>query len=332
VRPEEPVTVTIAVPTFHRPAELRALLPMLLAHAAEVGDAFPTTVLIVDNDPGGSGAAVVDALGDPRVRAVVEAHPGISAVRNRALSEAGTRLLAFIDDDEVPHEGWLAHLLDTWQRTDRPAAVSGRVVASFSGELDPWLAAGSFFVRRRLPTGSAIDVAAAGNLLLDLDQVRAAGVRFADDLGLSGGEDTLFSRELHARGYRMTWCDESAITDLVPPERMTRRWVLQRAWSHGNSASTIRIRLARSRGGRLRARASGVVGGAVRVVGGGARWLFGVLTRSLRHQARGARAVWRGGGMVTGALGVVYQEYARGAAVDAGDAGDPGRGTAEAGA
>lgn len=319
------MSVTIAVPTFHRPAELGALLPLLLAHADETGDGFPTSVLIVDNDPGGSGKAVVDALGDPRVRAVVEAHPGISAVRNRALTEAGTRLLAFIDDDEVPHDGWLTRLLDTWLSTGRPAAVSGRVVAAFSGQLDPWLAAGSFFVRRRMPTGSAIDVAAAGNLLLDLDQVHAAGVRFADDLGLSGGEDTLFSRQLHARGYRMTWCDESAITDMVPPERMTRRWVLQRAWSHGNSASTIRIRLASTRGRAALARVEGVVGGAARVVGGALRWLLGTLTRSLRHQARGARAIWRGGGMVTGALGVVYQEYAR-------DGDGDGAGVAEASA
>jgi glycosyltransferase involved in cell wall biosynthesis len=311
VQPEEPVTVTIAVPTFHRPAELGALLPMLLAHATEAGAPYPTTVLVVDNDPEGSGKAVVDALSDTRARAVVESHPGISAVRNRALSEAGTRLLAFIDDDELPHDGWLVRLLDTWRSSGRPAAVSGRVVAEFRGELDPWLAAGSFYVRRRMPTGTPIDVAAAGNLLLDLEQVAAAGVRFADDLGLSGGEDTLFSRQLHSRGYRMVWCDESAITDVVPPERMTRRWVLQRAWSHGNSTSTIRIRLAPTRLRRALARVSAVAGGCVRVVGGAGRWLVGRVTGSLRHQARGARAVWRGGGMVSGAFGIVYQEYAR---------------------
>ncbi|WP_431278370.1 glycosyltransferase family 2 protein [Leifsonia poae] len=316
MQPDEPVTVTIAVPTFHRPAELVTLLPMLLAHAeraAELsGPSFVADVLVVDNDPEGSGRDAVAAVSDPRLRYVVEAHPGISAVRNRALDEAsGSRLLAFIDDDEHPHDGWLEHLLRTWQERNRPAAVSGRVVASFAGPLDPWLQAGSFYVRRSMPTGTPIDVAAAGNLLLDLDQVRSAGVRFADDLGLSGGEDTLFSRELHASGARMVWCDESVITDIVPLDRMTRRWVLKRAWSHGNSASVLRVRLA---GGGLRAlvaRAASVVGGAVRIVGGALRWAFGMLTRSLRHQARGARAMWRGGGMVQGAAGVVYQEYAR---------------------
>ncbi|WP_271176079.1 glycosyltransferase family 2 protein [Leifsonia poae] len=308
--------VTIAVPTFHRPAELATLLPMLLAHADSAarlrGPAFTADVLVVDNDPQGSGRDAAVAIGDKRIRSVVEPHPGISAVRNRALDEAaGSRLLAFIDDDEHPHDGWLEHLLATWVAADEPAAVAGRVVASFAGPLDPWLEAGAFYVRRSMPTGSSIDVAAAGNLLLDLDQVRAAGVRFADDLGLSGGEDTLFSRQLHAAGRRMVWCDESAITDLVPLDRMTRRWVLKRAWSHGNSASVLRIRLS---GGGLKAvtaRITSVVGGAVRIVAGALRWAFGMITRSLRHQARGARAVWRGGGMVSGAAGVVYQEYAR---------------------
>lgn len=320
MQPDEPVRVTIAVPTFHRPAELTALLPMLLAHADEVerpaevpsATRWVADVLVVDNDPDGSGRPAVDAIGDDRIRYVVEAHPGISAVRNRALDEgASSRLLAFIDDDEHPHDGWLSFLLQTWEATGAPAAVSGRVVASFAGPLDPWLAAGSFYTRRSMPTGTAIDVAAAGNLLLDLDQVRASGVRFADDLGLSGGEDTLFSRQLHAAGHRMVWCDESVITDLVPVERMTRRWVLRRAWSHGNSASVLRVRLAGGGVRALGARAASLAGGVARIAGGAVRWGVGVLTRSLRHQARGARAVWRGGGMVSGAAGMVYQEYAR---------------------
>jgi hypothetical protein len=109
----------------------------------------------------------------------------------------------------------------------------------------------------------------------------------------------------------MVWCDESVITDLVPLDRMTRRWVLKRAWSHGNSASVLRVRLS---GGGVRAalaRVASVIAGVARIVAGALRWAFGMLSRSLRHQARGARAVWRGGGMVQGAAGVVYQEYAR---------------------
>jgi glycosyltransferase involved in cell wall biosynthesis len=307
------VRVTVAVPTYRRPADLVALLPLLQEQVRAVctapGSRYRAEVLVVDNDPDRSAADVV--AGMPGVRYAAEATPGIAAVRNRALDEAGdARLLAFIDDDERPAEGWLAHLLRTWDATGA-AAVSGRVLAEYAGELDPWIRAGRFFVRRRMATGTEIDVAACGNLLLDLDQVRAAGVRFDSSLGLGGGEDTLFSRQLARAGGRMVWCDESAAVDQVPADRMTRSWVLTRAWSHGNATLVIDLYMAPTAAARLRLRIRGIGRGFVRIAGGAARWLWGLAGRSLEHQARGLRTVCRGAGMIGGAFGLVYVEYAR---------------------
>ncbi|MGY1639794.1 glycosyltransferase family 2 protein [Geodermatophilus sp. SYSU D00703] len=309
------VRVTVAVPTYRRPDDLRALLPMLCEQAEEVvtatGGRYLVDVLVVDNDPGRSAADVVSQVAGPGVRYAVEPCPGIAAVRNRAMDEAaGARLLAFIDDDERPRERWLTALLDTWAATGA-VAVSGRVLAEYAGELDPWIRAGRFFVRRNLPSGTEIDTAATGNLLLDLDQVRASGTRFESALGLGGGEDTLFSRSLVRAGGRMVWCAESAVVDQVPEERMTRRWVLTRAWSHGNATVLTELRLTPGSLPRLAVRARGVVRGLLRVAGGAARWALGWAAGSLRHQARGLRAVFRGAGMIGGALGVVYEEYAR---------------------
>jgi GT2 family glycosyltransferase len=307
------VPVTVAIPTYRRPDDLGLLLPLVLEQARELGadGRWAVDVLVVDNDPEGSGAAAVRRHEAPGLRYVVEPAPGIAAVRNRALDEtAGARLLAFIDDDERPLPGWLGELLATWSATGA-AAVSGVILAEYAGELDPWIRAGEFFVRRRMPTGTGIAVAACGNLLLDLDQVRRSGVRFEAALGLGGGEDTLFSRRLALAGGRMVWCDESAAVDRVPAERMTRRWVLTRAWSHGNAAVLTDLRLAASRPARLAVRVRGVIRGALRVAGGAVRWCWGVLRRSDRHRARGLRAVLRGAGMIGGACGLVYQEYAR---------------------
>ncbi|MGY1673830.1 glycosyltransferase family 2 protein [Geodermatophilus sp. SYSU D00710] len=307
------VRVTVAVPTFRRPDELRALLPLLLAQASEVSSApdsrYLADVLVVDNDPERSAAAVVSGM--VGVRYAAEPTPGIAAVRNRALDEAaGARVLAFIDDDERPAEGWLAHLLETWTASGA-AAVAGVVLTEFAGQLDPWIRAGDFFSRRRMPTGTAIDVAASGNLLLDLDQVREAGVRFESALGLGGGEDNLFSRHLARAGGRMVWCDESAAVDHVPAARMTRAWVLTRACSHGNSTVLVDLRLTSGSRARLARRARGAARGVLCVGGGAARWGWGLLTRSRRHQARGLRYVFRGAGMIGGACGLTYQEYAR---------------------
>jgi len=311
-----PLRVTVAVPTFRRPHDLRAGLPMLLQHAREVSadpsGRYVVDVLVVDNDPGRSAEALVAELGAPQLRYAAEPTPGIAAVRNRALDEAGSaRLLAFIDDDERPEPGWLARLVETWETTGA-AVVSGRILADYAGELDPWIRAGDFFVRRSMPTGTPIDVAAAGNLLLDLDQVRAVGVRFESPLGMGAGEDTVFSRTLVNAGARMVWCNESAAVDFVPLERMTRTWVLTRAWSHGNATVLVDLWLTRSRLARARVRARGLGRGVLRVGGGAARWALGLATRNLRHQARGLRAVLRGAGMIGGACGLVFEEYGRG--------------------
>ena len=310
------VRVTVAVPTYRRPDDLRVALPLLLEHArgrtSRPDGRFAADVLGGDNDAEGSGRAAVAEFAAPELRYVVEPAPGIAAVRTRAIDEAAdARLIAFIDDDERPLEQWLAALVETWERTGA-AAVSGRILAEYAGELDPWIAAGDFFVRRSMPTGSPIDVAAAGNLLLDLDQVRRYGVRFSSALGLGGGEDTLFSRALARAGGRRVWCDESAAVDRVPLERMTRAWVLTRAWSHGNAAVLTELRLTPRAAGRAAVRLRGAARGTVRIAGGLARWAWGAVRRSDRHRARGLRAACRGAGMVGAACGVVFEEYARG--------------------
>ena len=306
-------SVVVGVPTYRRPDDLVELLPMLLAQADELADRR-VEVLVVDNDAAGSARTVVEGVGDGRVHYAVQPVPGIAAVRNRildvAVGELHADLVAMIDDDERPAPGWLAALVTTAERTGA-ALVAGRVVPEFSGPLDPWVAAGRFHTRRNLTTGDPITVAAGGNLLLDARRVAELGQRFDDRVGLAGGEDTLFSRELHARGASMVWCAESVAVDRVPPDRMTRRWVLARAMSHGDAWVRVGLRLAPTPAARATFRMRAVAGGAARVVVGGARAGVGQVLRRPVDQARGQRAAMRGVGMVRGAWGLHHTEYAR---------------------
>lgn len=308
-----PIRVTAAIPTFRRNDHLVELIPLLVAQLDELtaaGD-YDARVLIVDNDPAGGAGELVRGMGIPRVDYVHEERPGLAAVRNRALDESGSsRLLAFMDDDGRPADGWLVRLVQTWA-PEHPAAVAGRVLERYETTPDPWIVAGEFFRRRSLPTGTVVPVAPAGNLLLDLEQVRRLGIRFDERFGLSGGEDTLLTRQLTAGGGRIVWCDESQVVDLVPTDRINRKWVLHRAWSHGNTAALVDLAMAPTRGAALRVRASALVGGLARMAGGGARYLGGLVTRSARHQARGLRTAFRGAGMLSGSVGAVVQEYAR---------------------
>jgi succinoglycan biosynthesis protein ExoM len=300
--------VTIAVLTYRRPLDLAELIPALVGQAREVG--ADVDILVVDNDPAGAARRQVEhaATGAP-VRYVHEVTPGIAAARNRAIDEATADLLIFIDDDERPTAHWLIRMLAVYAGS-RVEAVVGPVVSRYDTPPSRWVEAGRFFDRRRMPTGTPVTLAATNNLLLDLAWVRRNGLRFDTRFGLSGGSDTLFTRQLHDRGGRMLWCDEAVVIDVVPANRLTRAWVLRRAYRIGNATSRVLLD-GTAPGRRLLLRLRLLGAGSVRVAGGSLRCLAGMLTGRLGHRARGMRTMARGAGMLSGSLGSVYSEYTR---------------------
>ncbi|MDD9350478.1 glycosyltransferase [Mumia sp.] len=303
-------TVAIAVLTFRRPEDIEASLPRLVAQVASYpGHAY---VQVIDNDPSASARDVVGSFPGDVVRYAHAPTPGIAAARNRALAEVDDAdLLVFIDDDERPSDGWLDALVRTYEDHPGVLGVVGPVVSEFAHAPEPWILAGRFFTRRRLPTGTVVDVVATNNLLLDLRLLRSLGLAFDNRFGLTGGSDTLFSHDARLRGGRFVWCDEALVTDVVPPERLTRDWVVRRSYRSGNSWSRTNLAVCVGPGARLRQRASLLAQGTVRVAGGALRWTAGRLTGSLSQRAQGTRNIARGSGMVAGILGHRYSEYAR---------------------
>lgn len=314
-----PRSVVVAALTFKRPGLLDGLLPMLAGEIALAEKHHPEIsmrIMVIDNDPEASAYGVVES--HSRVAGVPisyahEATPGITAARNLALSLAGPDdLLVFIDDDEQPTTGWLGHLLRTFE--EHPcAAVVGPVVSTYERSPDPWVAAGRFFQRRRMPTGTRTDVAGTGNLLLDMRRVRRLRLSFDPQFGLSGGEDTMFTRQLAGSGEAIVWCDEAIVMDLVPSARLTRRWVVTRVFRYGTSWSTVALRLAPTSARRLALRLRLTADGLARAGAGSARWLWGIAAGNLTHQARGVRTAARGLGLILGAWGFSHQEYRRAA-------------------
>lgn len=308
--------VRIAVLTYKRPADIAAALPRLVDQARSVGrSATSVDVVVVDNDPDGGARSTVEAFAaehpDVAVHYENETRPGIAAARNRALETATEiDLLVFIDDDERPQEQWLELLVDTY-RTHRSAAVVGPVISEYEVEPDAWVRAGNFFDRRRLPTGTPVDVAATNNLLLDMHQIRTHGLSFDEEFGLTGGSDTMFTRTLHEQGGELIWCDEAVVVDVVPAARVTRDWVLRRAFRSGSSWSATSLKLADGPLARTATRLRLSGRGLVRVAGGAARAGLGTVSRSAGQQARGQRTLARGAGMLSGAWGYVYAEYKR---------------------
>lgn len=312
------VEVSIAVLTYHRNDDLRALLPLLLGQIVDATNTLETAVvgevLVVDNDPEGGASDVVGPFAEKPVRYFVEKRPGIAAARNRALDEAPVDgVVVFIDDDERPTAGWLTLLLSTWLE-HRSAAVGGPVEATFTGAIDPWIEAGGFFdrsFRSAFRTGEAVRLAPTGNILLDMSKINSHQLRFDSTLGLAGGEDTLFTRQLVDLGEQIIWCGEAVVLDPVPSARLTRRWVIARTFFVSNASIHASIKLAQSRADALRTRLRYGATGSARLILGSAQALAGFVSRGRRNQAKGVGRAARGAGCLTAVLGLRFEEYRR---------------------
>lgn len=298
--------VTIAVATFHRNAQLAALLPQLAVQAAQVTPA--AEILIIDNDPAAGAADVV--AGAQLARYVHEPLPGLAAVRNRALAECRTRLLVFIDDDETPEDGWLSELLAAWQRWDC-AAVAGPVLSRFESEPAAWLRATGVFDRSRPKSGTMLQTRGAGNLLLDLDRVRAAALHFDERFALTGGEDTMFTRCLTHRGETLRWCDEAVAVETVPADRIQTGWVFRRAFRAGTITSRVELGLAGDGARTLIVRVSLAARALVRIALATGQLLAGFVRLQPGRRARASFEIVSCTGMLLGAAGIGSIGYGR---------------------
>lgn len=306
----EPVRVMIGITTYRRPALLDSLLDLVECRITDVSGRIDASILVVDNDPEESARAVVTARAGARY--VAEHMPGIAAARQRVLDETPDgELLLFLDDDVIPSDGWLDPLIDV-QKQYSATVVAGYVRYTFPQGTDPWVMKGGFMRRQTHATGTRLPAAAAGNILVDVDAVRRLGVSFDRSLGLSGGEDTLFTRQLVRAGGSIVWCQESEVDGPVVVERTTRAFCRARARSHGSTTLLVALRMApQSPTARFAVRLRCLVGGVLRVASGYAKHLTGRMRADVARDAEGIRIADRGWGMARASLGLVSEEYRR---------------------
>lgn len=157
----------------------------------------------------------------------------ISIARNAALDAVKTRWLAFIDDDELAREDWLCNLM---KESVGSQVVIGVSIARYSLDFPHWIEKCDFHSNF---IGKSLVNAYTSNALLDVNFVRQSGVRFARNLGRTGGEDTLFFRELSIAGGHFTYAPNAVVDEIVPVARANMRWVLRRMYRAGQTHGLV---------------------------------------------------------------------------------------------
>ena len=306
--------IVIAIATFRRPSCLDRVLPEVVRQvAAYRGRA---SVLVIDNDPEGGAEDQVRSWAAQGVRYLHEPKPGIAAARNAALRAAtDVDLLAFIDDDGLPLDGWLTTLVGCWCAW-RPTGVAGPALARFeSGEPDEWVVGSKVFDRVTHPTGTLVRGASTSNLLLHLPQLQAMGIEFDERFGLTGGSDSMLTHSVVKSGGQLRWCDEAEVYDYHSADRLTHRWVLRRYRRTGNAWSRVQLALADSRASRVKVRLNLLVRAGLRIARGTVELIAGLVTSEVGRRAHGICLLSSALGSATGAIGIVAVEYGRSAVV-----------------
>lgn len=143
--------LTVAIPTYKGADRLPILLQRLEQQRdrADRPTAFSTAlsweVIVVDNNSPDATASVVAAWQQQwqarrcpaTLRYCREERQGAAFARQRAMGEAQGDWVAFIDDDNVPEEDWLAAIAAFREHSPRLGAFSGRIQGAYSAPPPP---------------------------------------------------------------------------------------------------------------------------------------------------------------------------------------------------
>ena len=127
-------TASVVIRTRNRCTTLATLLERVAPQA----EAAAAEVVVVDNGSTDDTPELLRPLeAQGQLRVVREPTPGATRARNAGARAARGEVVAFVDDDALPSDGWLTALLAPFENP-RVAAAGGRVRLRFAGALPAW--------------------------------------------------------------------------------------------------------------------------------------------------------------------------------------------------
>ncbi|MCA9123933.1 MAG: glycosyltransferase [Planctomycetaceae bacterium] len=235
--------VSVVVPVYNRPSELRELLAALVLQSV---DSAEFEVLICDDGSTVDLRAVVDefnTMNSLQIHYFRQHNQGPGIARNLGLHNAGGAIVAFTDSDCIPEPEWLSELIGPIETSSvgmTGGLVDFRTADHLSGRCVNYL------MSSMLGAGGARDPRAAlhmryypraGNTAVRRELACAAG-------GFSGqrhGEDIEFSNRILQMRTKIEFVPTAVV---VHNEKKNSRQVAMEAFQKG----TARIRLAREQG------------------------------------------------------------------------------------
>jgi succinoglycan biosynthesis protein ExoM len=223
--------VSIVIPTIRRVAGALAARSAL---AQECDAQFE--IVLVDNDPAGGALEQLHHFADRANRHVVIVHeprPGVANARNAGVRASRGRFIAFLDDDEVAPDRWLAELLRVQSET-KADVVFGPVSPRFA---EPPRRHVDFFhdVFSRDPhhAEGLIKVFYGCGCSLIRRTALPSAEPFHAECNETGGEDAQLFHAMKGKGAKFAWAPSAYVWETPEPSRVTLAYTLKRAFALG---------------------------------------------------------------------------------------------------
>lgn len=233
--------ITVAICTYNNADVLDLTLSSLCGLAVPAGLEYE--ILVVDNNCTDNTSEVVEKYSKllTNLRVVNESKQGLSHARNRVLNEAKGEIVSFIDDDVKVDPGWLAAVAEAFKKYDA-SLVGGKSYLIYpQGMKKPeWLSEKHEILLSSLDYGGEVLVDTHKELYgLNFSVIREVSLSvggFDPELGrigkrlLSGEEKDLQERIIKQGGIAV-YEPNAIVGHIVPPERLSKKWFLNRAYS-----------------------------------------------------------------------------------------------------
>lgn len=224
--------ISVCICTFRRPS-VRMTIESIARQSLDAK--IPIEIIVADNDFEPSGRAVVEAahaeFDHLNLKYVHAPAQNISIARNACLNNATGEWVAFIDDDELASEDWLKNHFDRASNGDYDIYV-GPVIADYPADAPKWVVDADIHTvrgddRQPIMTGHT------GNVFFKREHPSIKDLRFSEERGRTGGEDTEFFHTCFQSGAKIELSRDAIVFEPVPPNRLSVEWVAKHKFRSG---------------------------------------------------------------------------------------------------